>query len=144
MLSRYFDDKPVILVPAYYECPMLCTQIINGLLSGLRPLSLNAGSDFVVVTFSIDPDEGSDLAAAKKITYVDGYGREGGEAGWHFLTGNPSAIKALTQTIGYRYAYDSETDGRARFAPHTAIVDPLTNDDAAPRQSIESRLFVFF
>ncbi|MDP6041598.1 MAG: SCO family protein, partial [Candidatus Latescibacteria bacterium] len=110
LLSQYFKDKPVILVPAYYECPMLCTQILTGLLSGLRPVSLNAGTDFVVVTFSFDPGEGPELAAAKKVNYVYGYGREGGENGWHFLTGEQASIQALTQAIGYRYAYDPETD----------------------------------
>lgn len=110
LLSRYFNDKPVILVPAYYECPMLCTQVLTGLLSGLRPLSLNAGTDFLVVTFSFDPGEGSELAAAKKVSYVDGYGREGADNGWHFLTGEEASIRALTQAIGYQYAYDPETD----------------------------------
>ena len=110
ILAQYLDKHPVILVPAYYECPMLCTQILNGLLSGLRPVSLNAGQDFAVVTFSIDPHEHSELATAKKVNYVDGYGREGGENGWHFLTGDQTSIDALTRAIGYRYIYDPETD----------------------------------
>ena len=139
MLARYLDEHPVILVPAYYECPMLCTQILNGLLSGLRPLSLNAGQDFLVVTFSIDPDEYSKLAAAKKVNYVDGYGREGGESGWHFLTGDQASINALTQALGYRYIYDPETDeyvhasGIAILTPNGKIARYLFGVEFAPR-----------
>ncbi len=139
MLARYLNEHPVILVPAYYECPMLCTQILNGLLSGLRPVSLNAGQDFVVVTFSIDPDEYSELAAAKKVNYVEGYGREGGEDGWHFLTGDQTSINALTQALGYRYIYDSDTDeyvhasGIAILTPNGKIARYLFGVEFAPR-----------
>lgn len=108
-LAHYFKDRPVILVPAYYECPMLCTQILNGLLSGLRPLSLNVGEDFQIVTFSFNPKEGPELAAAKKTAYLEGYHREGAERGWHFLTGDAPAIAALTKALGYRYAYEPDT-----------------------------------
>ncbi len=107
-LGAFFKDKPVILVPAYYECPMLCTQVLNGLLMGLRPLSLTAGVDFELVTFSIDPDEGAELAAAKKIVYNEGYGRN--TDGWRFLTGDFQSIKTLTDAIGYHFAHDPETD----------------------------------
>ncbi len=139
MLARYLNDRPIILVPAYYECPMLCTQILNGLLSGLRPISPNAGRDFVVVTFSIDPDEYPELAAAKKVNYVDGYGREGGENGWHFLTGDRASINALTQALGYRYIYDPETDeyvhasGIAILTPNGKIARYLFGVEFAPR-----------
>ena len=139
LLSRYFDDKPVILVPSYYECPMLCTQILNGLLSGLRPLSLNAGSDFLVVIFSVDPDEGPELAAAKKVNYVEGYGREGGENGWHFLVGDQASIHVLTQAIGYHYVYDPETDeyihasGIAILTPNGKLARYFYGVEFAPR-----------
>ena len=139
MLARYLDEHPVILVPAYYECPMLCTQILNGLLSGLRPVSLNAGQDFSVVTFSIDHDEHAELAAAKKVNYVDGYGREGGENGWHFLTGDQASIAAMTRAIGYRYIYDPETDeyvhasGIVILTPNGKIARYLFGVEFAPR-----------
>ena len=138
-LARYLRDKPVILVPAYYECPMLCTQILNGLLSGLRPLSLAAGSDFLVVIVSIDPEESPALAAAKKVTYVEGYGREGGSEGWHFLTGDRASIHALTHAMGYRYLYDPETDeyihasAIAILTPRGKIARYLFGVEFAPR-----------
>ena len=92
-----------------------------------------------VVTFSIDPDEYSELAAAKKVNYVDGYGREGGENGWHFLTGDRASIDALTQAIGYRYIYDPETDeyvhasGIAILTPNGKIARYLFGVEFAPR-----------
>ena len=107
-LGSFFRDKPVILVPAYYECPMLCTQVLNGLLSGLRPLSLSAGVDFDIVTFSIDPGEGAALAMAKKTAYNASYGRN--KDGWRFLTGDVANIKALTDAIGFHFAHDPESD----------------------------------
>ena len=107
-LNTFFEDKPVILIPAYYECPMLCTQVLNGFLKGLRPLSQTAGVDFEVVVFSIDPEEDAALAAAKKTVYTEGYGRDNGN--WHFLTGDVQSIKTLTDAIGFRFAHDVETD----------------------------------
>jgi protein SCO1/2 len=110
LLQQYFGNKPVILVLAYYECPMLCTQVLNGLLRGLRPLSFDVGGEFNVVTVSFDPGETAALAAAKKNEYVKRYGREGAAEGWHFLTGAQDQIDQLTQAVGFRYEYDAETD----------------------------------
>jgi protein SCO1/2 len=107
-LGSFFEKKPVILVPAYYECPMLCTQVLNGLLTGMRPLDLTAGVDFEVVVFSIDSGEDAQLAAAKKTVYTEGYGRDNGKL--HFLTGDFQSIKELTDAIGYHFAHDPETD----------------------------------
>src|SRR4030095_13616686 len=90
-LGDYFGTKPVLLVPAYYECPMLCTLVLNGVVSTLRALPFDAGKEFTVVTFSINPRETSELAAAKKKKYLEAYRRQGGETGWHFLTGDEDA-----------------------------------------------------
>ena len=109
-LQQYFGKKPVILVLAYYECPMLCTQVLNGLLRGLRPLSFDVGREFNIVTVSIDPGETPDLAAGKKAEYVKRYGREGATEGWHFLTGAQDQIDQLAQAVGFRYEYDAETE----------------------------------
>ncbi len=110
-LSTYFHaGKPVLLAPVYYRCPMLCTQILNGLASSLKAVSFDPGKDFEVVAFSFDPKDTVELAAAKKQTYVRRYGRENTANGWHFLTGDPANIKALMDAVGFHYKYDPSTD----------------------------------
>lgn len=118
-LRAYFGEKPVVLSLVYYECPMLCTLILNGLLRSLRALPLTVGKDFTVVTVSFDPREGPELAAAKKRTYVQSYGRPGADGGWHFLTGEEEAIRRLTDAVGFRYAFDPET---GQFAHASGII----------------------
>jgi protein SCO1 len=105
-LGEYFGAKPVVLALAYYECPMLCTQVLNGMTGALKTLSFDAGKDFDVVVVSINPREGPGLAAEKKATYVEHYGRPQTAAGWHFLTGKDADIKKLAAAIGFRYAFD--------------------------------------
>jgi protein SCO1/2 len=109
-LREYFGTKPVILVLAYYRCPRLCSLVLNGLVDGLRRIDYKIGDQFTIVTVSIDPREGSELAAAKKTAYVEQYGRPGAAAGWHFLTGDEQEIKRLAAAVGYRYVYDAERD----------------------------------
>ncbi|MFQ5604153.1 MAG: SCO family protein [bacterium] len=109
-LQEYFNEKPVILAFVYYECPMLCTMVLNGLLQSINTLNFNVGSHYEIVTVSFDPGETPKLAAGKKTTYVNKYGRRGAADGWHFLTGDEAAIKALTQAAGFKYKYDPETD----------------------------------
>lgn len=107
-LGRYFGEKPVILVLAYYDCPMLCTIVLNGVLHSLKELKYNVGQQFEVVTVSFDPTEKPPLAAAKKAIYVGLYGRPGAAAGWHFLTGEEPSIRQLTEAVGFRYNYDTQ------------------------------------
>jgi protein SCO1/2 len=107
-LGQYFGNKPVILSLAYYDCPMLCTLVLNGLVRTLRALSFSAGNEFTVLTVSFDERETPSLAAAKKKTYLESYRREGAEAGWHFLTGETAAIQQLTNTVGFRFTYDQQ------------------------------------
>lgn len=102
--------KPTVLVLAYYRCPMLCTQVLNGLVRALRALPDSAGGPFNVVVVSFDPREKPPLAALKKASYVGEYGRPGAEAGWHFLTGDPLAIASLADAVGFRYQYDPATE----------------------------------
>jgi protein SCO1/2 len=109
-LDRYFHERPVVLVLAYFQCPMLCTQVLNGLVLGLRDIPFAAGKEFEVVIVSFDAREKPELAAAKKRAYLNRYDRPGAEAGWHFLTGEPDAIAALTSSVGFRYAYDAKRD----------------------------------
>src|SRR3989475_12629995 len=87
-LGQFFNGKPVVLSLVYYQCPMLCNQVMNGMLGSFRQISFNVGEQFEVVTVSFDPNETPALAAAKKQTYVSGYNRANGAAGWHFLTGD--------------------------------------------------------
>ena len=105
-LSKYFGSKPVIVSLVYYRCPMLCTQVLNGMVETFKTLNFSAGKEFEVVTVSIDPAEGSELAREKKEQYIEEYGREGVAQGWHFLTGEKPAIARLAQAVGFKYVYD--------------------------------------
>jgi protein SCO1/2 len=109
-LGDYFGEKPVVLALVYYECPMLCTLELNGLLRALRALSLDVGKDVDVVAVSFDPGETPQVAAGKKLEYTSQYGREGADPSWHFLTGSEEAIERLTEAVGFRYRYDPATD----------------------------------
>jgi protein SCO1/2 len=118
-LGQYFDGRPVILALVYYECPMLCTLVLNGLISALRTLSFNAGDEFQVVAVSFDAKETPQLAAAKKQTYLRSYSRGGAEDGIHFLTGDGGAIESLARSVGFRFRYLPDTD---EFAHGAAIM----------------------
>ncbi len=107
-LGDYFGSRPVVMALAYYECPMLCTQVLNGMTGALKTLSFDAGKDFDVVVVSINPREMPALAAGKKATYVEHYGRPQTAAGWHFLTGSEPSIQAVADALGFRYAYDEK------------------------------------
>jgi protein SCO1 len=110
-LSTYFHaGKPVILAPVYYRCPMLCTQILNGLVGALKAVSFNPGQEFEVVAFSFDPKDTAEIAAGKRQSYLKRYGRPGASNGWHFLTGDEANIRAVMDAAGFHYKYDSETD----------------------------------
>ena len=100
-----FEGKPVLLTLVYYECPMLCTEILNGVLRSLRALPFDVGKEFQVITVSFDPDETPVLAMTKKRMYLERYDRPGAEEGWHFLTGDEDSIRRLTDAVGFRYTY---------------------------------------
>jgi protein SCO1/2 len=118
-LEDYFGQRPVVLALVYFECPMLCTQVLNGLLRSLQNLNLDAGRQFEVLAVSINPRETPELAAAKQKTYVGLYGRPGASGGWHFLTGDEPAIERLAKSVGFRYAYDPVS---GQYAHATAIM----------------------
>ena len=109
-LGEYFKGKPVVLALIYYSCPMLCNQVLNGMLSSVRQVSFNAGEEFQIVAVSFDSRETPHLAAAKKQTYVKAYNRASGDAGWHFLTGDEANIKRVTDAVGFRYKWDDKTN----------------------------------
>jgi len=102
-LASYFGKHPAILALVYYRCPMLCSEELDGLTSALEMVRYAPGKDFNIIVVSIDPTEGTDLAAAKKREYVKRYGRPETAGGWHFLTGTQPNIDALTQAVGFRY-----------------------------------------
>jgi protein SCO1/2 len=126
-LGDYLGKRPILLTIVQYRCPMLCGEVLNGLLECLRGMPGNAGDQFDVLTISFDVRETAELAAAKRTYYLEQYGRSGADAGWHFLTGGPEAIARLTETIGFRFQYIEGTD---RFAHPTGMV-VLTPDGRA-------------
>lgn len=121
-LGSYFAQRPVLLALVYYECPMLCTLVLNGLVSALKAVALDAGRDFDVVAVSIDPAETPEMAARKKETYLQTYRRAGADTGWHFLTGDETSIRYLADAVGFRYRYDPDS---GEFA-HAAAIAVLT------------------
>lgn len=105
-LGSYLGERPVILAFAYYECPNLCTVVLNGLLESVRNLRPDVGRDFEIVVVSIHPGDSPAQAAAKKETYAKRYGRPGTAKGWHFLTGDAGAIQQVSEAAGFHYFYD--------------------------------------
>jgi protein SCO1 len=128
-LGEYFGRRPVVMVFAYYDCPMLCTLVINGLASALDVLSLDPGKDFDIVTVSFDPRDTPATASAKKAGYIARYKKPGAAAAWHFLTGDQGSIDRLTKAAGFRYVWDKET---SQFAHPTGVI-VLTPDGRLAR-----------
>jgi len=123
-IGDYVGRRPVVLALVYYECPMLCTQVLNGLVGSLEALAFNPGEEFEVVVVSFDPGETPALAADKRRMYLKRYSRPGTDAGWHFLTGREASVKALADAVGFRYAYDEAIDQYA----HPAAITVLTSE----------------
>jgi protein SCO1/2 len=121
-LGKYFGQKPIVLALVYYDCPMLCTQILNGMVTSFRVLPFQIGNEFDVVTISFDPRETAVLAASKKKMYLDYLPdkmQAGANTGWHFLTGDPANIERIADAVGFRYHYDEATQ---QFAHASAIM----------------------
>jgi protein SCO1/2 len=106
-LGDYFKSRPVVLVLGYYQCPMLCTLVLNGMVESAADMKWSIGREFDVVDLSINPRETPALAAAKKQSYLKRYGRSGAAEGWHFLTGDEPSIEQLAREVGFHYAYDT-------------------------------------
>jgi protein SCO1/2 len=118
-LQDFFGRKPVILTLVYYQCPMLCTQVLNGQLRAMKNITLDLGNQYEAVTVRIDTSERPILAEAKKAMYAGLYGRPGAMQGWHFLTGSQDSITQLARAVGFRYAYDQAS---GQFAHASAIM----------------------
>lgn len=152
-LGDFFHEKPVIVAPVYYGCPMLCTQVLNGLVDALRDVTLTLGKDYEIVAFSINPKEAPELATQKRTAYLERLGVAPETRGWHFLTASPrnalpatadgeaknSAIDELTSTIGFRYAWDPEIEQYAHaggvvvLTPEGKVSKYLYGIDPSPR-----------
>jgi len=122
-LGDYFDERPLILTLNYYQCPMLCTLELNGLVASLKTMSLEPERDFRIVTVSINPKEGPALAAEKKAVYVKDYARAGAASGWHFLTGEEPSIRVLARRVGFRYSFDAAS-GQYAHAAGIVVLTP--------------------
>ena len=124
-LADYFGHgRPVILNLGYYQCPMLCSELLEGLVGSMKVLTFNLGEDFDVVTVSFDPRETTEMAGSKKRDIIKRYGRANADKGWHFLTGRADQINALTQSVGFQYQFDPKTGQYA----HVAAIVMLTPD----------------
>jgi protein SCO1/2 len=125
-LGSYFGKRPAILALVYYQCPMLCSEELNGLTSALQMVKYIPGKDFDVIVVSIDPSEGTNLAAAKKQTYLKRYGRPETARGWHFMTGSQANIDALTRAVGFRYVKIPGPDGKLTQFAHASAIQIVT------------------
>ena len=128
-LETYFHARPVLLVPVYYTCPNLCSQVLSGVVAGLRPLSLQPGRDFDIVAVSFNPSETPGDALEKRNLYSHRYSSRAGTAGWHFLTGSESSIHAVMEAIGFHYRYDAVS----KMYIHASGVMVLTPDGRIAR-----------
>ena len=128
-LGDFFGTRPVLLVLAYYECPMLCNEVLSAMVGSIETLSFNPGRDFEVVVVSFNPGDTPAMAAAKKATYLKRYGRVGTDGGFHFLTGRPESIKTLTEAVGFHYAFEKATGQYA----HPAVLHVLTSQGRLSR-----------
>jgi protein SCO1 len=138
-LQDNLSGKPAVLVFSYLECPMLCPLVLEGLVRSLKPLSLDVGRDFDVFVISIDERDSPETAQKKQLEIINRYGREGSEMGWHFFTGEKSAIEEMTRSAGFSYAWDEASkqyvhaSGIFVLTPQGEIARVLYGIDYAPR-----------
>jgi protein SCO1/2 len=125
-LAQYFGKRPAILALVYYQCPMLCSEELNGLTGALQMVNFVPGRDFDVIVVSIDPSEGTDLAAAKKRSYLKRYGHPDTADGWHFMTGTQPNIDALTKAVGFGYVKIPGPDGKLTQFAHASSIQIVT------------------
>jgi protein SCO1 len=126
MLGDYFGKHPVILALVYYQCPILCSEELTGLVTALEMVDLKPGKDFEIVVASIDPTEGPALARAQKAMYVARYDRPSGADGWHFLTGPEPSIHALADAVGFHYVSVPGPDGKHHEFAHSTSLEVIT------------------
>lgn len=123
------DDKPILLNPVYYKCPMLCSMVMDAVFKGVNDLKWTPGNEYNIITFSIDPEENYELAASTKDSLIAKFGRKSAEKGWYFLSGKKDAINKLTDAIGFEY---KKVDDTEQFA-HSAAIMFLSPDGILTR-----------
>jgi protein SCO1/2 len=128
-IGQYFGQRPVVLALMYYECPMLCTQVVNGLAGSLDALTFEAGRDFDIVAVSFDAGETPAMARERRTAFLKRYSRPGSDAAVHFLTGREESIRQLTDAVGFHFKYDPAID---QFA-HPAVLTVLTPEGRVSR-----------
>ncbi len=128
-LRQFFGTRPVVLALVYYECPMLCTQVLSGFAGSLQGMSFTVGKEYDVLVVSFDPGETPAMATSRKKEFMRRFVRDATPANIHFLTGREESIKALTAAVGFRYAYDKAIDQYA----HPAAITILTPEGRVSR-----------
>lgn len=118
-LGKYFSNRPVILSLVYFNCPMLCPEVVHSMSHALNLVKLDMGKDYDVLTVSFDPNDTPQSAAEKKLEWLKGLDKRNNPQFWHFLTGDANSIQALTRAVGFRYKWDSNTQ---MFAHATGIM----------------------
>jgi protein SCO1/2 len=124
----FFGKRPAVLALVYYNCPMLCSEELDGLTGALEMVHLTPGKDFDVIIVSIDPTETPEMAAKKKAFYLKRYGRPETAAGWHYLTGQKPAIDAVTDAVGFGYVRIPGPDGKLTQFAHASSIELVTTD----------------
>jgi protein SCO1/2 len=127
-LGDYFGKRPAIVSLVYYNCPMLCSEEMDGLAGALEMVKLTPGKDFDILIISIDPTETPELAARKKAYYVKRYGRPETANGWHFLTGTQPNIDAVSKAVGFGYVRVPGPDGKLNQYAHASAIELATTD----------------
>ena len=127
-LGDYFGQRPAVIAMVYFNCPMLCSEELDGLTSSLEMVKLTPGKDFDVIVVSIDPTETPELAAKNKALYLKRYGRPETAGGWHFLTGQKPAIDAMTEAVGFGYVRVPGPDGKLTQFAHASSIELVTTN----------------
>jgi protein SCO1/2 len=123
------NGKPVLLNPVYYNCPMLCTMVIDAVLEGVKDVEWSPGKEYTIITYSIDPTEDHKLAATTKDSIISRLGRKDAGKGWYFLTGKEEAIQTLSEAVGFKF---QKLDHTNEFA-HSASIMFISPDGVITR-----------
>lgn len=122
-LSDLIAERPVLLVPVYFRCPMLCSVVLDELARVTRILDLEPGSEYDVLAVSFDASEGPAEAAAMRRALTDRHPHLAAARGWHFLTGGEAEIAPLMTALGVRARWEADRDLWAH-AGGVAVVTP--------------------